>query len=244
MRVVTGSPGGRTIPNTTLWVVLNLLEFGLEPRAAVDAPRTHHQWFPDVLVLEGRSWPEATRAALLAMGHRSGIVEHQGIANTIVVDPEPGGCTASPIAGDRPPKPSAIDPSLRRPHAAICIRADCAQCTALLHHALICAISEQQRFCSDLLSSGFQRSCPGCFAYFPLGGWLFFRNMRSTARGTISRTSVLVDVEGLELPLTTTTCGAGVSGPHCSAAASGQQSVLVVASHPGSDDHGDQKPFR
>ena len=57
VRVVTGSPGGRTIPNTTLWVVLNLLEFGLDPRAAVDAPRTHHQWFPDVLTLEGRDWP-------------------------------------------------------------------------------------------------------------------------------------------------------------------------------------------
>ena len=64
VQMVTGSPGGRTIPNTTLWVVLNFLEFGLGPRDAVDAPRTHHQWFPDVLVLEGRSWPEATRSAL------------------------------------------------------------------------------------------------------------------------------------------------------------------------------------
>ena len=33
VQVVTGSPGGRTIPNTTLWVVLNLLEFGLGPSA-------------------------------------------------------------------------------------------------------------------------------------------------------------------------------------------------------------------
>ena len=32
VRIVTGSPGGRTIPNTTLWVVLNVLEFGLDPR--------------------------------------------------------------------------------------------------------------------------------------------------------------------------------------------------------------------
>ncbi len=42
VRLVTGSPGGRTIPNTTLWVVLNVLEFGLEPtrgrRGAADAP--------------------------------------------------------------------------------------------------------------------------------------------------------------------------------------------------------------
>ena len=69
VRMVTGSPGGRTIPNTTLWVVLNVLEFGLAPRAAVDAPRTHHQWFPDILLLEGESWPEPTRRALAEMGH-------------------------------------------------------------------------------------------------------------------------------------------------------------------------------
>ncbi len=83
---VTGSPGGRTIPNTTLWVVLNLLEFGMSPRESVDAPRTHHQWFPDVLVLEGRSWPDATRESLRAKGHHLKEAPQQGIANTIVVD--------------------------------------------------------------------------------------------------------------------------------------------------------------
>jgi gamma-glutamyltranspeptidase/glutathione hydrolase len=88
VRIVTGSPGGRTIPNTTLWVVLNLVEFGLGPREAVDAARTHHQWFPDVLIMEGRSWADATRAALLAMGHKLGSSGHQGNANTIVVDPD------------------------------------------------------------------------------------------------------------------------------------------------------------
>jgi gamma-glutamyltranspeptidase/glutathione hydrolase len=87
--VVTGSPGGRTIPNTTLWVVLNLLEFGMSPREAVDAPRTHHQWFPDVLVLEGRSWPSSTRESLRAMGHSLKVAGKQGVANTIVVTAEP-----------------------------------------------------------------------------------------------------------------------------------------------------------
>jgi gamma-glutamyltranspeptidase / glutathione hydrolase len=86
--VVTGSPGGRTIPNTTLWVVLNVLEFGMSPRQAVDGPRTHHQWFPDELVLEGRSWADATRESLRARGHTLKVVNHQGNANTIVVDPQ------------------------------------------------------------------------------------------------------------------------------------------------------------
>jgi gamma-glutamyltranspeptidase / glutathione hydrolase len=87
VRVVTGSPGGRTIPNTALWVVLNLVEFGLDPQAAVAAPRTHHQWLPDVLSLEGRNWPKATLDALAGLGHRVRTVEHQGNANTIVVEP-------------------------------------------------------------------------------------------------------------------------------------------------------------
>jgi gamma-glutamyltranspeptidase/glutathione hydrolase len=89
VRVVTGSPGGRTIPNTTLWVVLNLLEFGLPPRAAVDAPRTHHSWFPDVILLEGDRWPQATLDGLSARGHSRLSTRVIGTANTIVVDRDP-----------------------------------------------------------------------------------------------------------------------------------------------------------
>jgi gamma-glutamyltranspeptidase/glutathione hydrolase len=90
VRLVTGSPGGRTIPNTTLWVVLNVLEFGLEPGAAVEAPRTHHPWFPDVLSLEGRGWPEATLADLRGRGHKLRAGGVQGDAHTIVVDSATG----------------------------------------------------------------------------------------------------------------------------------------------------------
>lgn len=90
VRIVTGSPGGRTIPNTTLWVILGVLEFGLDPRAAVDASRTHHQWFPDVLLLEGQSWTQTVRTELAAMGHHWRSIDRLGIANTIVVDPSTG----------------------------------------------------------------------------------------------------------------------------------------------------------
>ena len=88
VRLVTGSPGGRTIPNTTLWVVLNVLEFELGPREAVDAPRTHHPWFPDVLRLEGEGWDKSTLDALRAMGHAVRAGGIQGDAHTIVVDPD------------------------------------------------------------------------------------------------------------------------------------------------------------
>jgi gamma-glutamyltranspeptidase/glutathione hydrolase len=87
VRLVTGSPGGRTIPNTTLWVILNVLEFGLSPREAVDGLRTHHPWFPDVLALEGTKWPEATLSDLRKRGHKLRIGGIQGDAHSIVVDP-------------------------------------------------------------------------------------------------------------------------------------------------------------
>jgi gamma-glutamyltranspeptidase/glutathione hydrolase len=86
VRLVTGSPGGRTIPNTTLWVVLNSLEFGLSTRDAVDAPRTHQPWFPDRLTLEGPSWDQPTRDALKARGHDLRTTATQGDAHTIGVD--------------------------------------------------------------------------------------------------------------------------------------------------------------
>jgi gamma-glutamyltranspeptidase/glutathione hydrolase len=85
VRLVTGSPGGRTIPNTTLWVVLNTLEFGLPARAAVDAPRTHHQWFPDVVRVEGPG-REALIEGLRRRGHQVSSTRVQGDAHTIAVD--------------------------------------------------------------------------------------------------------------------------------------------------------------
>src|SRR5262249_34702173 len=45
--LITGSPGGRTIINTVLCVLLNVLEFEMDLDAAVAAPRLHHQWLPD-----------------------------------------------------------------------------------------------------------------------------------------------------------------------------------------------------
>lgn len=51
--LLTGSPGGRTIVNTVACLLLNVLEFEMDLQAAVDAPRIHHQWWPDRLQFEG-----------------------------------------------------------------------------------------------------------------------------------------------------------------------------------------------
>ena len=55
--LVTGSPGGRTIINTVLQVVLNVIEFDMDPVSAVDAPRIHHPWLPDRIVFERECRP-------------------------------------------------------------------------------------------------------------------------------------------------------------------------------------------
>jgi gamma-glutamyltranspeptidase/glutathione hydrolase len=87
--LITGSPGGRTIPNTVLCVVLNVIEFDMPAQQAVDAPRLHHQWFPDAARFEGvKQHPDAV-ARLKAMGH---VVteQRQGDAHTIRIDPQTG----------------------------------------------------------------------------------------------------------------------------------------------------------
>jgi len=83
---VVGSPGGRTIINTVLQVVSNLVDHGMDVQAAVDAPRLHHQWMPDVVRVE-RAYPTDVVEALRGMGHRVEVGGEQGTAHSILIDP-------------------------------------------------------------------------------------------------------------------------------------------------------------
>jgi gamma-glutamyltranspeptidase/glutathione hydrolase len=90
VELVTGSPGGRTIINTVLCVVMNVLEFEMNPRAALDAPRMHHPWLPDRLQIEAelvRSHPDLPDA-LRRLGHTLETRPRQGDAHTIYVLPD------------------------------------------------------------------------------------------------------------------------------------------------------------
>ncbi|MBC8086909.1 MAG: gamma-glutamyltransferase [Phycisphaerae bacterium] len=83
---VVGSPGGRTIINTVLQVVLNLIDFRMPVQDAVNAPRFHHQWLPDVITFERNGIAATAVTALEGMGYRLRAGGNQGTAHSIMVD--------------------------------------------------------------------------------------------------------------------------------------------------------------
>lgn len=88
--MVTGSPGGRTIINTTLQTILNVIDFEMNAQEAVDFGRIHHQWLPDRIVYERRRFSPDTLALLKDLGHELSETGNQGIAQIIVVGPSTG----------------------------------------------------------------------------------------------------------------------------------------------------------
>lgn len=67
---VIGSPGGTTIPNTVLQVAINLIDHGMNIQEAIDAPRIHHQWLPDVIRYEKYGLSTDVVAGLEVRGHK------------------------------------------------------------------------------------------------------------------------------------------------------------------------------
>jgi gamma-glutamyltranspeptidase/glutathione hydrolase len=100
---VTGSPGGPTIISATLLSVINWMRLGMEAQAAVNAPRFHHQWFPNRIRMEAE-FPESMERALRArghdvergwyetpsLGHEAKMRRHMGLVNAIGIDPQTG----------------------------------------------------------------------------------------------------------------------------------------------------------
>jgi len=67
--LVVGSPGGSRIITTVLETILNVVDFGMRPREAVDAPRIHHQWLPDKVFYEPFALSADTLALLNTRGY-------------------------------------------------------------------------------------------------------------------------------------------------------------------------------
>ncbi len=82
--LIVGTPGGRTIINTVLQVILNVLDFDMTIGEAVEAPRIHHQWLPDVTSFEALGISPDTRTLYEAMGHAVRLRGTQGRAHCIM----------------------------------------------------------------------------------------------------------------------------------------------------------------
>ena len=93
--LVTGSPGGPTIINTVLQIITNVIDFNMSVAQAVEAPRIHQQWMPDVISFEYHGLSADTAVALKAKGQS--IKErasyeggYQGDGESIAIDPKTG----------------------------------------------------------------------------------------------------------------------------------------------------------
>lgn len=62
--MVVGSPGGSTIITSVLQTILNVYEFNLSMQEAVNAPRFHHQWLPDLITFEPKAFDTKTLETL------------------------------------------------------------------------------------------------------------------------------------------------------------------------------------
>ncbi|TNE75227.1 MAG: gamma-glutamyltransferase [Gammaproteobacteria bacterium] len=82
--LVTGSPGGSRIITTTLQVIMNVIDHGMNIQTAVSAPRVHHQWLPDEIRIEQGVSPDTIRL-LEDLGHTVVTNSAMGAIQSIMV---------------------------------------------------------------------------------------------------------------------------------------------------------------
>jgi gamma-glutamyltranspeptidase/glutathione hydrolase len=85
--LAVGASGGPTIITGTLQGLLNVVDFGMDARAAVEAPRFHHQWVPDFLLLEPQ-FPQDVIEALTLRGHKVKVGERLNAVQVLTVGPD------------------------------------------------------------------------------------------------------------------------------------------------------------
>jgi gamma-glutamyltranspeptidase/glutathione hydrolase len=88
--MVTGSPGGGRIITIVLATLQNVIDYGMNVQDAVNAPRVHMQWLPDVIEYEPGALSPQTMQRLEAMGYTLKEVSSWGSAQAIVIDPKTG----------------------------------------------------------------------------------------------------------------------------------------------------------
>ncbi len=87
--LVLGSPGGPTIITTVANILMGVVDFSLDIQEAVNAPRFHHQWLPDQILVEDRLSPD-TMNLLRSKGHKLDVRHFWGDGECIMIDPKTG----------------------------------------------------------------------------------------------------------------------------------------------------------
>ncbi|PHI20931.1 gamma-glutamyltransferase [Lewinellaceae bacterium SD302] len=86
--MVLGAPGGSTIITAVFQTFLNVAEFGMSLDEAVNAPRFHHQWLPDEIMVEPDALGEQVKATLAAKGYRFRDVGRMAVVKALQVLPD------------------------------------------------------------------------------------------------------------------------------------------------------------
>ncbi|BEP43882.1 gamma-glutamyltransferase [Variovorax sp. V15] len=97
--MVVGTPGGSRIITAVMLTMINAIDYGMNVQEAVDAPRFHQQWLPDVTNVETYALSHDTRKILTDMGHNLGVPQPANhLAAIIVGAPSLGG---KPVGNNR-----------------------------------------------------------------------------------------------------------------------------------------------
>ncbi|HEX5306345.1 MAG TPA: gamma-glutamyltransferase [Dyella sp.] len=88
--MVTGSPGGSTIITTVMQSITNVIDYGMNMQQAVNAPRMHHQWYPDSVMVEPGLLTDAVKKELEGMGYQFKEVKSWGADEAILRNPKTG----------------------------------------------------------------------------------------------------------------------------------------------------------
>jgi gamma-glutamyltranspeptidase/glutathione hydrolase len=94
--LVLGSPGGPRIITTVANILMGVVDYGMDIQQAVNAPRFHHQWEPDVIFIEGVGISPDTIKLLEARGHKVRVQGYWSDGECIAVDPKTGDLLGAP----------------------------------------------------------------------------------------------------------------------------------------------------
>lgn len=81
-----GSPGGPTIINTVMQVIVNVIDHGMNIQQAIDWPRVHHQWMPDQVAFEPYGLAPDVMNRMKSMGHKFANPRYMGDAEGVMIE--------------------------------------------------------------------------------------------------------------------------------------------------------------